>query len=130
MCSQYHQNAFPYKFCLPDEINQRPEQDIVIPPTVSTAMPGEKYYYDENNMDEYQTQQPSTTQYSVNADEYDSPGHEQTSDEDEPVGGENDDNGSDGWVSSESSLLGGERWNDGDDDDDVYNKGDNRVQKK
>ncbi|KAG2221713.1 hypothetical protein INT45_002751 [Circinella minor] len=91
-------------------------------------MPGEKYYYDENNMDEYQTQQPSISRYSIEGDEYYSLGNELTSDEDEPVGDGNSDNGSDGWVSSESSLLGGERWTDDDAGD--YKKDDNKVQKK
>ncbi|KAI7853991.1 hypothetical protein BDC45DRAFT_569538 [Circinella umbellata] len=123
-------NTLPYKFCLPGKMNQCLElDDVVIPPTAPTAMPGEKYYYDENNMDEYQTQQPSMGRYSIEGDEYYSPGHELTSDEDEPVGDGNSDHGSDGWVSSESSLLGGERWTDDDDDGDYKQVG-NKVQKK
>ncbi|KAI8139354.1 hypothetical protein BJV82DRAFT_626940 [Fennellomyces sp. T-0311] len=89
-------NELPFKVCL-----ETAAQDLYPPSTVQRGNP---YYYDDSNMDEYQTQQQPSVFPSVDVDES---GYETTGDEEQE-----DDSESDGWLSTESSLLGGEEWDD------------------
>ena len=70
---------------------------------LSVVGQGSRYYYDDFNADEYQTQQQaSLLQVNIDESEYTT-----TSDD-----AQEEDSDSDGWMSTESSLLGGEKWDD------------------
>ncbi|KAI9244715.1 hypothetical protein BDA99DRAFT_610097 [Phascolomyces articulosus] len=114
----------PVIFILPNSRNPEDrDRNAVIPPTVPTPIEGEKYYYDENNMEEYQTQQPpSMAQNSLDFQQDDNEEDNTTTDEEEAKAKQNEEEEeSDGWITTESSLLGGEDWSDLEEDLKVEN---------
>ena len=75
---------------------------------------GDPYFYDDFNADEYQTQQQASLYQSASTDDET---ESTTTDGDDET--HEEDSESDGWISTESSLLAGEGW----DDDSIYAHG-------
>ncbi|KAI9312854.1 hypothetical protein BX666DRAFT_2030734 [Dichotomocladium elegans] len=104
-------HKYPFKVILPNDDETK---------TASVEPQGDKYYYDDTNQDEYQTQKPSLSQIQrdseVSGTDTEKEEEEEIEDEDRKNRmDENEEFIDDGWLSSESSLLGGESWGDEDD---------------